>query len=421
VTKAMNERLGTKYVTRLKDTMLELSGLGERRPMGTVSRFLNTLTGNVAKSILSWNPGSYINNRHGGALMYASELWHEDRALAAKFSALVGIPVNLGNWIGGTENRQKLEYLMENGYLAERWGYDVTQVYIPVRGDRVDSGLGFTHKLRVGIRWIQQKGLQPMKHAEQRNAIILYNVLTSAGRSPAEARDVVESMTRSTQNSSSALEDSAFIRGLRRSGFGGIFPFMTQAVVARNLIVRDYLAMTRDGKVSAAGIEKLAVSVAAVVVSGIALQFLLNAARSAITGGGGKGGDDPEKEMKQLGGEFSLQVIENLFLPARPIIEVINGSMEGMRSTGGMLLFDRPIANLFGTLGKYLGEAAGTGAKEPSHRELYSAAVALLQVAGLPTGGPGLAARAAGLDKADTADAGAEHKKKSGKGSASYF
>lgn len=397
--KALNEALGKKYVRRLKDTMLELSGLGERRPVGGVSRVLNAVTGNVAKSILAWNPASYINNRHGGAMMYTSELWHEDRALAAKFAALAAQPVNLGNWFGGEKNKEDLAFLMENGYLAERWNYDVTQVYIPVRSDRTDEGIGYLHKVRVLMRWVQQKSLQPMKHAEQRNAVLLYQTLVGSGQYTTEqARNKVELLTRSTQNSSSALEDSAFIRSLRRSGFGGIFPFMTQAVVARNLVVRDFLAMTRDGKVTRRGVENLAVSTAALVVSGIALQMFLNAMRGAITGTGG-GGDDPEKESRQLGLEATGQIVENVFLPVRPIVEIVTSSAEGMRSTGGMLLFDRPVTNLFSAAGKFIGDVAETGSRAPNERDMFNASLAMLQMFGLPTGGPGLAARASGLGR----------------------
>jgi len=375
--KTLTAYLGTKYVKRLKRLLRAVAGLEGYERNGTQAIF-NFLTGNVSKAKISWNPGSFFANRVGGSILYMSELAHISPVVAMDYMATFWIPASK---ILSGENRRISEYLMENGYLWDRWMQDLGRVYIPVAYDR----LGKTPQsmMRMALRLIQQKALSPMKHAEMSNAINAFKALRRHGRSDAEARDIIESITRSSQNSSSALEDSDFIMDVRASGLGGIFPFMSQVVAARNMAVRDWL--NKDW-------SKLFITLLGLALSIISIE-VFHGLRRALRDRN-KDQSDKQKERQQIR-EIANYAVEGMTqaIPGSQVVtEPLSAAIAGWQGNSGALLVEQPINDTrrgLVALGKF-----ASGGKPVKPSTMIRMINGIGELMGLPMEGPTEAARA---------------------------
>lgn len=234
---SVRTRVGTTFLRDTRDMITRLSGLRGYKSDSPGKRVLDALTRNVAVSILWFRPTSIIYNRYGGSFLAFTELLHENPAAARRFLARTILPVSLTS----ADGKSIIEKLMANGYLGDRWGHDMAHVYTPLPHERA----GDMTNTRLKMRWrkMQEFGLRPMAHAEMRNAIAIFKALMANGYTEEQAVEACERITRTTQNPSSALEESAFYAEIKDRSLGWMFPFLGQPVVSRNLIMRDYLRL----------------------------------------------------------------------------------------------------------------------------------------------------------------------------------
>jgi len=366
LSKVLTKHFGTIFIPRQKITLRILAGLEAYEHSGIKAMFA-ILSGNVGRSVLSWKPGPFVSNRVGGSMLYASELGHLPGFLGTKYLARAFLPTSK---LLSRKNREIVNYLKENGYLRDRWDSDISRIYIPLPTERYGQS---NTMYRMRLRWIQQKALSPMKHAEMSNAIQAFKTLIANKYTWEQARDIIEKITRSTQNSSSALEDSNFIQEVKRDGYGGIFPFLSQVVVSRNLVVRDWLKRDMKG---------LFLSVLGLLASCLAIAGF-NELRRHLQG------TDKKKELEASDRVSQLTTdITDLLLPGSgvvldPAVRALTGTYRG---GGSSLMIDRPISQGFQTAASMVrGISEG---KEIPANTIINLIDFTGQLAGLPTGGP---------------------------------
>jgi hypothetical protein len=244
-----------------------------------------------------------------------------------------------------------------------------------------------------------------MKHAEQRNAIRAFDALVNSGVSREQARDILERITRATQNSSSPLEESRKMRNVRNGALGGFYAFISQVIVSRNMVVRDAIDLKRA---VAAGdkprIIKAAryatASLAALAMGGIAIPTAVGMMTAALTGAGG---DDEDKKREREWIRVATDLLSTILPQFRPIIDMVSGSLQGYQY-GGALLTDRPSADALNAIGQVVRDLRN--GKEIKSETAWKIARAALTLLGAPMSGPWFATRAVrhatGADESDT-------------------
>lgn len=377
--KTLNRRMGTQYVGRVKQTLRILQGIEEPEvPHGL--HWMNTLSGNVAKSVLAApNLGPYVANRWGGSFLYYSYLWGVSPAVAADFLATSQLSASK---LLSRENRRIDDYLMQNGYLRDRWSDDLARIYIPIGPERLSRGIA--QKWLLWYRRLQQGSLAHMKHAEKSNAIRAFKALRRHGYSEERIREIIELATRATQNSSSALEDGAFITDVRKSSFGGWFPFMSQVVVARNLVIRDYLAakgLWDAGRPSGKAWLKLAMTLVGLALATVAQELLFAAWRRDIEG--------RKRQRKNEGLARALNVVQDVTDTAVPgsrlAMDPLVGAILHRPGFGGPLI-ERPIENTVRGMVRLVESAFG--GKPVTDDQIGNLLVSTAELAGVPSIGP---------------------------------
>ena len=283
---------GEAFKKRTRDMVRTLAGLRDAEPVQDLPKLFQTLGRNASVSMLWMRPTSILFNRVGGSILAAAELAHIDERLAGAFLARTSMPVSLKTDSGKAD----LDTLMTNGYLWRRWTHDLAAVFSPLREQ---EGLLNT---KAALKWRQMQdwGLNPMAKAEQRNAIAMLRTLRANGYSDADALALIEKITRATQNPSSALEESSYYIAIRRHNLGWLFPFIGQPAVARNLIVRDAILMSRatgaEARKQAKGLAYSVIGLAA----GLLFENTVRAAIREIGNRAGGGDDEDEKRKRRI-------------------------------------------------------------------------------------------------------------------------
>jgi DNA repair protein RadC len=367
LTRSLNERMGTAWTRRMTQTMLKLAG--SQNPQHGPIKLLSSLSSNVMRSILAWNPGSYFNNRVPGAIMLAAAISEKHPKAAATILAKLAVPTPIKTngvramtpWT--KENERIRAYLMEHGFLGDRWDSDYSSIAAPITKDAASQLKG---KVQMVLRHVSNLSLNPMMHAEVRNGIDAFKALKADGLSDEAARDIVAAATRATQNSSSPLDDSAFIQGVRDFGLGGLFPFISQSVVARNFLVSRMA--DKNFKGMGIAVSGLGASIGATVMFHSLLKSMRN----------GPGGDDDD--AKEVALIDSLGNIFDAILPGSGIItEQFLNTMFGKYQNGGALIIEKPLSEL--------AKLAGNIAADKDDISYSKAVRAFTQILGLPTGG----------------------------------
>lgn len=371
LTREINGRMGTDWTRRVTQTMMKLAGAKNQDQHGPV-KVLSTLSGNVMRSVLAWNPSSYFNNRVPGAIMMASAIAEKYPKAAAKIIAGLVVPTQIKTKLNpipltrfGEENERARAFLMEHGYLGDRWDDDYSSIASPVNRDVASQLKG---KAQMIIRHVSNVAMNPMMHAEIRNGIDAFKALRAEGLSETEARDLVADATRATQNSSSALDDSAFIQGVRDFGLGGLFPFLSQNVVTRNFLMSNIVDGDKKGAVLAfAGIS-------AGIAGTVFFRSLMRSMRN--------GPDDDKDKAEEERIINTLNQAADTILPGIGImVEPMLNTAFGQYRSGGSLIFERQLGEVSKLAGKIV---SGKPVDADAAAKFIKA---MTQLLGLPTGG----------------------------------
>jgi hypothetical protein len=371
--------MGFNWTRRVTLTMMKLAG--QRTIQHGPIKLISTLSSNVMRSILAWNPGPYFNNRVPGAIMLAAAIAETHPKAAARMLGKLVIPTPIKTY--GIEprmpwtkaNEEIRTFLMEQGYLGDRWDSDYSSIAAPISRDSLNQVTG---KAKIILRHISNVALNPMMHAETRNGIDAFKALRAEGVTDIEAREIVAKATRATQNSSSPLDDSEFIQGIRDFGLGGLFPFLSQNVTSRNFLISNVIDKDKPG--TALAVVGLAASIGATVMFHTLMRSL-------------RGGPDDDKEKSE---ELALtDAMENVLDTAIPgsglVFAPLFASYTGLPGNGGMI-FEKPLENVARLAGKLV---SGKPVDSASVSRMIQSATQLL---GLPTGGLfGMARIAKGL------------------------
>ena len=290
----LRTRMGTGFITDYRDMIQRVSGLSGYAGGTELNRWLDLFSRNAAVSILWYRPTSIIFNRLGGAYLATSELYRRFPKQVARFIARTNMPISLHT----AHAKEIIEKLKANGYLWQRWAHDMSRVYTPLGYERYGE-LGRT-KWKMEWRRMQEQGLRPMASAEMRVAVALFESLTRAGLAEEAAVNEVEAIIRTTQNPSSALDESIWYMKMRDSGVGGLFPFLGQPMASRNMVLRDWLMLKgahleKNASGISAGRKALAASIMALSAN-LVLEMAVRALFRALSR---KPPDDDEKAMEK--------------------------------------------------------------------------------------------------------------------------
>lgn len=371
LTREINSRIGTDWTRRVTQTMMKLAGAKNQDQHGP-AKMLATLSGNVMRSLLAWNPSSYFNNRVPGAIMLAAAIAEKHPKAAAKIISGLAVPTQIKTRLNpipltrfGEENERIRAYLMEHGYLGDRWDDDYSSIASPVNRDVASQLKG---KAQMIIRHISNVALNPMMHAEIRNGIDAFKALRAEGLSEERARELVAEATRATQNSSSVLDDSAFIQGVRDFGLGGLFPFLSQNVVTRNFLASNIADKDRAG--AALAVAGITASIAGTVLFRSLMRSLRN------------GPDDDKDKAEEERVINSINQTADTILPGiGMVVEPMLNAAFGQYRGGGSLIFERQLGEVSKLAGKI---ASGKPVDADAATKFIKA---LTQLLGLPTGG----------------------------------
>lgn len=373
--RVMNESLGRDFTRYLDRTLQAVAGFTQRAQPPETLRAVTAATSNVASSLINANPTVYAVNRVPGSVMNLAWMTLHHPRVAAAYAATMLTPTSFAL----PENRRVRDYLEEHGYMGRRWLEDFDVVAAPLRRQAMQSG----RLPVVETLWTKIKMRLPFspRNAEIRNAIRAFKALKMAGMSEAQARDAVAQMTRDTQNSSSAIDDSPFIMDLRESDWGGLLPFMSQPVVARNFLAQQWNLRGRDDKRNKGAIA-------------IALMGLLSSIAAYLAVGVGdrwlrRDKDESEKQAhrrKLLTALRGIQQITDTALPASSIItDAVVSGLSGAYSSSGSTLIDRPMNMLAGGAGGMVRDAAN--GKPVNGKRALQAIDGLMALLGVPTTG----------------------------------
>lgn len=288
-------RLGLDFSRRIYDTIARATHLKKHSDnWNWLQRQASAIERRATTSILGFRFTSIANNLIGGSIFYASELAKIDPKLALDFIAQSGRAVMRGKRGDAANDR-----ILQDGYFKHRWVSDP----INVQGHLPTDVTTYKSATQRKIRRLQELGTRAMTWAEKNNAIRAYVTLTKNGYSEQEAVDLIQKMTRRTQNPSTAIEESGFYTAVKETGGAGlIFPFFGQPTVASNILLKDaqklfYAMKTNNGKAKAA--TDLALTLSALSFNSIFASRLQLLIGLAAAGALGAGGDDDEKERQK--------------------------------------------------------------------------------------------------------------------------
>jgi GNAT superfamily N-acetyltransferase len=285
---AMLKKLGTRYAGRMRSVVQRLSGLAKHSDKWNVlDRAAAGLQRNISVGILGWRISSGLTNLIGGSILYANELAKINPKLVADYAARSLPKV----FLTSKRNREIRDKLLSNGYLYQRWEIAPARTFAALPQDETEE----KSKRIMRKRHRQEVGMRLMAIAEMRNAIMLFKTLATNGYSETKALDMIEKMTRVTQNPSTALEESGLFTAFKESPtWGFFFPFYGHPSVMRNILLKDLLRGNKKRIIADVG------ALAASSVFTIGLRYLISAISK-----GWLWEDDEEEKKKQL--QWSLQ------------------------------------------------------------------------------------------------------------------
>ena len=229
------------------------------------------------------------------------------------------------------KNKAIEDKLLENGYFYDRWVVNLAQTFANLPTDRRD----LKSKKKLRERDFATKSMHFMARAEMNNTINAYQSLTNNGYSQDEAVEILEDMTRKTQNPSTALEETGIYSSIKRNPYLGLmFPFYGQPSVARNILLKAIIS--KDP-------EKIATASAS-LVSSSAFSAILQYSLGLISSGaltkmiiGTDDGDD-EKNADNIA-EYAIKRLLNeltdIALPgASKITEILMDTLKDTKKKG---------------------------------------------------------------------------------------
>ncbi len=364
------ERMGTAWIRRLTQTTNNLAG-SQVIHQG-VGKVIANLSSNVMRSVLAWNPGPYWNNRLPGSFLLAAYIAKDHPKAASIMLAHLAHPtlikttrIPLPSLPSTQENMRILDFLMEHGYLGDRWAGDYSHIASPVARGLVPNTRS---KVAMVVRHWGNESLNPMMHAEQRNAIMAFKGLVAEGVSERETRTIIANGTRATQNSSSDIDDSPFIQDVRESTLGGLFPFLSQNVTARNFLIEQIL----DG--SKKGIALAALGLSASLIATVMIHAFLRSLRA-----GPDDDKDKAEEMALLDG--INQSMDTVVPGSGQVMDKVFSAASGTYLSGGGLIIQKPLDEIAYFAGNLLND------KPVDMDKIVKVIKAATQLMGLPVGG----------------------------------
>jgi DNA polymerase III sliding clamp (beta) subunit (PCNA family) len=319
---AVIKRYGTSQLQELREMMARLAGLkGHSDSWKFWNRFFEKWGRNVSVSLLGYNVKTILYNSIGGSFMAMSELSHINPAMALSYARRRGMPSKTF-WVF-PKNRKAIKYMMKNnGYLWERWAEDSTRVQANLPTEVGEK----TAKTRLGMLWRewQNKALRPMAEAEMKNGVTIFRTAKDFGYTDEAAMQLVEDITRQTQNPSSALEETRTYSQVKESGLTLLFPFLGQPTVMSNILLRDWLIYknAKAGKKAKAarGLIFTMLAVASNIALVVGLQELWMAMKKGF-----KKESDEDKRRKRIALNAAGNVIDLYAPPASRLLDIIDG------------------------------------------------------------------------------------------------
>jgi hypothetical protein len=401
---AISTRLGSRFRTRIYNMTLRLAHLRKHSDSwNRLTRAIQRFARNIAVSILGFRLSSVANNRVGGSILMAGQLYKLDPKIGADFNARLA-PVSLGS----EENKPIVERLLSQGYFGHRWLIDRARTFANLP---VDEEIYKTER-ELKLRKLQAASMNWMANAEMRNVINGYKTLVKFGYSPDAAIDMLDKINRETQNPSTALEESGFYTAIKEGGYDLIFMFFGQPTVASGILLKDLIKL-RAAQKRGSGVKKASKDVAISSGSLLTNAAFVTAFRHAVALAGGgllskmfdfdEDDDDlrRRREWAAIGG--LAETLDILYPGTGRLGDVIGGlgvimmrdlspaqrSYQIERAIGeaNREIFETPISR-FGYGAKSLYE--GIVEREPYQieRAMISAVEMFGMARGLPTGGP---------------------------------
>ncbi|MCX7010385.1 MAG: hypothetical protein NTY53_24620 [Kiritimatiellaeota bacterium] len=277
-------RMGKQVYHFLLNQVARSAGYYKVEPKA-FDRVVGRIASNAAVAILWGRITSVLNNRIGGSILMISELWQRYGAnVALKYLARMALPPGVTRLSSACRNAiAKLNTL--SGFLGVRWN----EHYRAAVGNFLENAEASEGNNVRAVAWrkFQEWGLKPMEWAEQRNAADAFLALTGSGVSEEEAVRAVEQLTRDTQNTSSALDESQFSQAIKESRLlWFLFPFFSQNAIAGRLFQRDLLKWTAAKGVQAKAIasKNLALTTVGLAASAAAAALISSLFRAAMRG-----------------------------------------------------------------------------------------------------------------------------------------
>jgi len=232
----------------------------------------------------------------------------------------------------------------------------MAHVYSPLPSER--AGESSNTKLKMNWRKMQEWGLRPMANAEMRNMAAVFKALKAAKYTDAEAVRVCEEITRSTQNPSSALEESALYADIKERSLGWLFPFIGQPMASRNLIARDFLTLRHSKKSEdKVGVRRGRVMLAASVFGLVANIGLELAVRGIFRGLSRRLPDDDDEDRKAIlrnVSDAASSVMDFVLPGSGRVADMMISAFSGKQPREMSSIFSSVYRDFFGGLRKLL-------------------------------------------------------------------
>jgi hypothetical protein len=365
------DRLGIDYVTYLDETMAALAGHREFTPYDKTLRMISRLVGNVARSLIYMNPTTYMRNIGPGTAAFQTWLINEHPKAAAYFSITAPVPRSLHFGSG----REIIEFAEKhNGFFAHRFKQSAEIIMAPMKNAPITT----RSRLAASLAWKGITRLLPLNpvNAEKRIVIAGVRALMRSGMTMQQAVDAAARGIDATQNSTSDLSETAFIRHMRARDIGGIAAFMSQSVVMGNLF-SQYAAERRWGGAAVAALGILAAH---------AISFAITYGDRWLR----RPDDEREKERRKLIALASE--VSNLVSMVAPdkalLIDPLLSAAFGMGQGGDITLIGRPLTMMLGGVGSIVNRLVR--GKEPTDKMVENV---LSSSAAILTGAPVTGAR----------------------------
>lgn len=368
--RVINERLGRDYTKHLDDMMAALAGYKEMQAMGKMRRVVSRATSNVARSYINMNPTTYMRNLGPGSILLQTWLANEHPKAAAWWTAHGIVPrsLHLGD-------AKKILAFAEanNGFFADRFKSTAEIIMAPIRETAVTT----RSKLAVSQTWKNASRLLPLNpvNAEKRLVVTAVKALMASGMTMQQAVDEAARAVSETQNSTSDLYDSAFIREMRSWDLAGIGAFMSQSVVAGNLFAQ-YAAERKWSKAAGAALGLLLAHV---------VSYLITTSDRWLRKPDERERDRQKSRLMALASELS-----NAFAIISPmwstVADPVVSAAMGMTVGDDLSLVGRPLMSAAGSVGSLINRAA-TGKDIPASTAQRIVEGGIVLTTGLPVTG----------------------------------